>query len=145
MARIKKGTRGWICPICKRPFGTKNQWHSCVTVNPRDIVAKSPAAVQKTYKKVIAFVKKLKGTSVSAAKSCIFAKCPSTYLAIKFTKEQMILEFFLPEETQEFPVVKTFPYTKSRVVHYVHWDGDPIVWKTLQRWIRKSHEMVYRK
>ncbi|MEW6470428.1 MAG: DUF5655 domain-containing protein [Bacteroidota bacterium] len=131
----------WICPKCKRPFKSRNQWHSCVRVDPDSIFDRFPLA-EGLYKKL---VKKIRGfgpdVMISAAKSCVFAKAPGTFIAFKPKKDHLLLEFFLSKAVEEFPVEKTFRYSRTKVVHWVRIDGKEQINAQLLRWLRESYRI----
>lgn len=132
----------WTCPKCKRPFKTKNQWHSCVRVKPAQIFEKYPLAA-KLYdvleKKVMAFGSDV---MISAARSCVFAKANGTFIAFKPKKDCLVLEFFLPDVVEEFPIEKHFRYSKTKVVHYLRIDGKEQINKQLMKWLKTSYSII---
>ena len=131
----------WTCPKCKRPFKYKTQYHSCVTIAPDSLFEKYPLA-KTLYKKIVKQVKPFGNDVVlSAAKSAVFAKNNGTFIAFKPKKDCLVVEFFLPEEVLEFPVEKTFRYTKTKVVHYIKLDGLEQVNKQLINWLKISYAM----
>ena len=131
----------WTCPKCKRPFKYKTQYHSCVTIDPDSVFEKYPLA-GKLYKILEQKVRGF-GTDVvmSAVKSAVFAKANGTFIAFKPKKNALAIEFFLPEELNEFPIERTFRYTKTKVVHLVHIDGREQINKQLLNWVRTSYDM----
>src|SRR5688572_25586512 len=125
----------WTCPKCKRPFKTKNQSHSCVTIKPGAIFKKYPLA-EKLFKELEKEVKKFgKDVQISAAKSAVFAKNNGTFAAFKPKKDHLAVEFFLPEAVDEFPIEKTLRYTKTKVVHYIRLDAAEQVNRQLINWL----------
>ena len=78
---------------------------------------------------------------ISAAKSCVFAKAPGTFIAFKPKKDQLLLEFFLSKAVEEFPVEKTLRYSRTKVVHWVRIDGKEQINAQLLRWLRESYRI----
>lgn len=131
----------WICPKCNRLFKHKTTYHSCVKVNAGMHFINKQPNVKEVYEKILKETKKFGKVNVSPVKSGILLKNVSTFLGIKPGKTFIDVDFFLPEETNEFPIYKTLRYTKNKVVHYVRLESPKEVDKQLVTWIKTSYSM----
>jgi len=132
----------WVCPDCGRQFKHKNQAHSCVRLNPDDhFIGKDPK-VRATYDKLLREVEKFGDVNVSSVKIGMMLKAPSTFVAVKPKKSWVDIEFILDEEINQFPVHKTFRYTKGRFAHFVRLEGPKDVSKKLLGWLKRSYLLV---
>src|SRR5438477_534775 len=109
----------WTCLLCKRPFKYEHQAHSCVQINPDDLLARKSELVKSIYRKIIAAVKPFGPFVISAALKDIYLKQNGTFISIHPKKDSIDIEFYLPEAIDEFPVYKVLRTSKNRVVHYV--------------------------
>lgn len=132
----------WVCPDCGRQFKHKNQAHSCVRLDPDDHFFDKDPKVKETYDKLLREVKKFGNVNVSPVKIGVMLKAPSTFVAVKPKKMWTDLEFILDEEINEFPVHRTFRYTKGRFAHFVRLDGPNDVSKKLLGWLKRSYLLI---
>lgn len=132
----------WVCPDCGRQFKHKNQEHSCIRLDPDvHFVGKDPK-VRATYDKLLREVKKFGNVNVSPVKIGVMLKGASTFVAVKPKMMWMDIEFILDEEIAEFPVHKTFRYTKNRFAHFVRLEHPKDVTKKLIGWLRRSFQLI---
>lgn len=132
----------WVCSGCGRQFKHRNQAHSCVRLDPYDhFIGKDPK-VRATYDKLLREVKKFGDVNISPVKVGVMFRGVSTFVAVKPKKMWTDLEFILDEEISEFPVHKTFRYTKGRFAHFVRLEGPNDVSKKLLRWLERSYLLV---
>jgi hypothetical protein len=101
--------------------------------------------VKAVYDKILRETKKFGKINVSPVQSSIMLKNVSTFLNIRLMKNCVDVDFFLHEETNEFPVYKTFRYTKSKVVHYVRLEDPAEVDKQLVNWLKISYSLAGKK
>lgn len=132
----------WICPKCGRQFKHATNYHSCVKVNEDIHFINKKPNVLKVYEKILKETKKFGKVNVSPVKSGILLKNISTFLGMRLKKDSLDIDFFLPEETNEFPIYKTFRYTKSKVVHYVRLENPKEVDRQLVNWMKISYRMA---
>jgi len=133
----------WTCPKCKRPFKHKNQSHSCVTVDVSSVFKNKETNIKKCYDKLEKEVKQFgEDVKISCALKAVFAKAPSTFLAMKPKKDHLAIEFLLGEEINEFPVEKTFRVSKNRVAHFVRVQTPSEIDKQLLGWIKSAYLLV---
>lgn len=133
----------WTCPKCKRPFKHRNQSHSCVRVNVGSILKNKNPDVVKCYEKLADSVCKLGAdVKITCALKAVFAKAPSTFLAMKPKTDHLAVEFFLADEINEFPVEKTFRVSKNRVAHFVRVQFPAEVDGQLLGWIKRAYELM---
>ena len=132
----------WICPKCNRLFKHATNYHSCVKVNADIHFANKKPNVKAVYEKILKETKKFGKVNVSPVQSSILLKNVSTFLGIKPRKDSVDIDFFLPEETNEFPIYKTFRYTKNKAVHCVRLESPKEVDKQLVNWMKISYSMA---
>jgi hypothetical protein len=132
----------WTCPLCKRPFKYEHQAHSCVQVNPDDLLSRKSELVKTIYNKIIIAVQKFGPFTISAALKDIYLKQNGTFIGIHPKKDGIDMEFYLQESMDEFPVYKTLRTSKNRVVHYVQLDDPGQVDKQLIDWMHKSYKLI---
>lgn len=135
----------WTCPKCDRPFKHKNQWHSCVKVNPDILFERQNPVIIKIYQRILNEVTRFgNDIAITASKYAVFAKAPGTFLALKPKKDFLAIEFLLSEEVNEFPIEKTFRISKNRVAHFLRLD-DPVQIDTqLLNWLKAAYHTVSR-
>jgi len=131
----------WICPKCNRSFKLEDQWHSCVKVSIEDHFKNRPS-VRPIFDLIYQrFIDKDK-IRIEAVKNSILFKAPSVFLTVKVKKDHLELEPILKEPFEEFPVYKTFRYSKNKVIHHIavydEEDLDEIVWRLLD----ESYELT---
>lgn len=135
----------WTCPKCFRQFKHAAQYHSCVKLNSAaHFIGKNPNIIR-IYEKILKETKKIGRVNVSTVKSGIMLKNISTFLAMKPGKSWLDIEFFLPEEVNEFPVHRTFRYSKNKVVHSVRLGSPGEVDRQLVRWMKTSYNLSGKK
>ena len=131
----------WQCPDCGRQFRNKNQSHSCINVDVADHFRNRPEKLRWVYDTLIKSITTFGDVKVEPVKNAIMAKANSTFLAIKPKKDHLVLEFMLDREVLEFPVYKTFRYTKNKTVHYVLVEEEDEVDAQLLSWLRESYQL----
>ncbi len=132
----------WVCPKCGRQFKYETSYHSCVKVDAGKHFLNKAANVKAVYEKIIRETKKFGKVNVSPVQSSIMLKNVSTFANMRLMKSCVDVDFFLPEETNEFPVYKTFRYTKSKVVHYVRLENPSEVDSQFINWLKISYSMA---
>ena len=133
----------WICKKCNRPFKHINQWHSCVKVDADTIFANQNPNVKKCYDKLLKEVQKFgKDVKITAALKTVFAKAPSTFIAMKPRKDHLVIEFLLDDERNEFPIEKTFRVSKNRVAHFLRVQNPSEIDRQLLGWMRDAYELI---
>lgn len=131
----------WVCPNCRRTFKNKNQWHSCVQVKDEAIFQNKNSQLKKIYDTLKKEVLKFGKVSISPVKSVVLFKTRSTFLAVKPRKESIEMEFILERALNEFPVHKTFQYTKKKVVHFVLLDDVNQIDSQILNWLKESYQL----
>lgn len=135
----------WTCPKCNRRFRHKISYHSCVKIDVKThFIGKRPN-VKAVYDKMLQEVKKFGNVNVSPVTGCIMLKNVSTFLGIRLSKKWVSIDFFLPEETYDFPIHKTMRYTKSKTVHFVRLESPKEVNNQLLHWLKISYDMAGKK
>ena len=135
----------WNCPKCGRQFKHATNYHSCVRVNANSHFINKNPNVKAVYEKILKETKKFGEVNVSPVQSGIMLKNVSTFLSMRLGKGWLDVDFFLPQETNEFPIYKTFRYTKRKVVHYVRLESTAEVDKQLVNWLKISFNMAGKK
>ncbi len=132
----------WTCPKCERQFKHEIPYHSCVKVNVASHFINKQPNVRAVYNKILKEATKFGTVNVSPVKSGIYLKRVSSFLGIRLSKTWVDLDFFLPEETSEFPIYKTMRYTKSKTVHFVRLENPKEVDRQLVRWLKISYDLA---
>jgi hypothetical protein len=132
----------WICPKCNRQFKHATDYHSCVKVDVKTHFNGKSPGIKKIYDRILKEVKKFGKVNVSPVQSSIMLKNVSTFLGLRVAKGWVEIDFFLPEETHDFPIHKTMRYTKKKTIHYVRLESAAQVDKQLVQWIKTSYEMA---
>ena len=135
----------WNCPKCGRQFKHATNYHSCVRVNAdKHFINKKPN-VRAVYEKILKETKKFGKVNVSPVQTSIMLKNISTFLGMHLRKDSMDVSFFLPEETNEFPVHKTFRYGKNKIAHTLRIERTSEVDKQLVKWMKISYNLAGKK
>jgi Domain of unknown function (DUF5655) len=87
-------------------------------------------------------VMKFGDVNVSPVKNGVMLKGLSTFLAVKPKKSWVDIEFILGETINEYPVHKTFRYTKGKVAHFVRLMQPKDVSKKLLGWLQESFRFI---
>lgn len=132
----------WICPFCKRTFAVKNAWHSCYSGNVDDHLEGKPPVLRKTFDKLRKAVEKFGQINTTAVKTSIMFKRAATFAGIVVRKDHLKVEFFLPEKHDEFPIEKTFQYSKKKIVHTVSLAEPKDVTPQLVKWLKVSYSLT---
>ena len=132
----------WNCPKCNRQFKYATEYHSCVKVDVKTHLAGKGPTIKAVYDKILKEVKKFGKVNVSPVQSSIMLKNVSTFMGIRLSKSWVEIDFFLPEETHDFPIHKTMRYSKKKTVHYVRLEDPKEIDKQLMRWIKVSYQMA---
>jgi hypothetical protein len=138
-------SKPWICPKCGRPFRYETSYHSCVKVDVNSFLVNKPPNIVKAFNKIIGQVTKWEEVLVAPARTAVYLKAPANFLGIKLTKNRIDVDFYLPQVTEEFPIYKVLPLTKTRIIHYVALEYEKEVNKQLIGWIRESYELMRKK
>jgi hypothetical protein len=111
-------------------------------LNPDDHFLGKEPHVKKIYEALLRGVNKFGGVDVSPVKNGVMFKGLSTFLAVKPKKSWVDIEFILSEAINEFPVHKTFRYTKGKVAHFVRLEHPKEVTKKLLGWLEESFRFI---
>ncbi|HCV44175.1 MAG TPA: hypothetical protein DGH68_11875 [Bacteroidetes bacterium] len=139
---MKNKVASWNCPDCGRKFKHKNQEHSCVRLDPDEHFIGRDPKVRAIYDALLRGVRSFGNVDVSTVKIGVMLKAPGTFVAVKPKKSWVDLEFILDEEIIQFPIHKTFKYTKGRWAHFVRLEHPKDVSKKLLGWLKRSHRLV---
>ena len=132
----------WLCPKCSRQFKYETSYHSCVKVNPDIHFVNKKPNVKAVYEKILRETKKFGKVNVSPVQTSIMLKNVSTFLGIHPRKDSLDVSFFLPKETNEFPIIKTFRYGKNKVAHSIRLESPTEVDKQLVKWMKISYGLA---
>jgi hypothetical protein len=113
-----------------------------VKVDVSSFLQNKPAGIIKAFNRIIGKVRQWEGVIVAPAKTAVYLKAPANFLSIKLTRNRIDLDFYLPSVTEEFPIYKVLPLSKTRIVHYVALEHEKEVNAQLLKWIRQSYELV---
>lgn len=106
-----------ICPKCNRPVKSKNAWHYCTQVDIDDLFLGRSEEMILIFDKVLAEVMDWAEVNVSASKNCVIFVRNKTFLIVRPMQKVLNLKFYLPEETNDYPVFKCKPYNSKFEVH----------------------------
>lgn len=135
----------WICPDCGRPFAKKNQSHSCVVQGVEAHFENRDPQLKAAYEKVAKAVATFGPHQITAAKSSIFFKNGGSFAGIKVMKDHLKLEFFLEAEHDEFPIEKTFRYSKNKIVHVMRVGSAKDIDRQVTGWLKESYSLISKK
>ncbi len=106
-----------ICPKCERPVKSKNAWHYCAKVDIDDLFIGRSEEMILIFDKILAEVMDWEGVNVSASKNCVIFVRNKTFLIVRPLQKVLDLKFYLPEETNTYPVFKCKPYNNKFEIH----------------------------
>jgi hypothetical protein len=129
----------WMCPKCRKKFKHANQSHSCARVDLAEHFKNKSPLVKATFDRLMTELSKLSNITVNPVKSSIQVKGKTTFLSIKPTRDYLGIEFLLDAEVDEFPVYKTFRYSKTRIAHFTALEEPRSVTKKLMKLLTRSH------
>jgi len=104
-------------------------------------VGKEPH-LKEIYEALLKGVTKFGDVNISPVKNGVMLKGLSTFLAVKPKRSWVDIEFILAEPINEYPVHKTFRYTKGKVAHFVRLEHPKDVNKKLLRWLGESFRFI---
>jgi hypothetical protein len=87
-------------------------------------------------------VKKICDFQINAVKSAIFFKIQSTYIAIKPKRDCLVIEFYLENEVNEFPVSRAVRLSKKRVAHEIHLQHPDEINAQIISWLKQSYKLI---
>jgi hypothetical protein len=87
----------------------------------------------------MAELNKLSDVTVKPVKSSIQVKGKTTFLSIKPTRDYLGIEFLLDAKVDEFPIYKTFQYSKKRIAHFAVLETPRGVTRKLMKLLTRSH------
>ena len=132
----------WICPKCSRQFKNPNQWHSCEKNEIASVMENKPKEIVVLYHALAVKVKALGPVTIEATRSAVMFKAPATFLAFKPKKDGAIIEFFLPEARDEFPVFRVLRISRKRWVHIVTLENEKDLNQKVIGWINESYGLL---
>lgn len=132
----------WKCPECGRSFKNTGQRHRCERATTADQLKGQSADVLGIYDRIIRAVDALGPYTFSPIKDYIMLKNESTFLTIKPRKKYLDISFFLATQTEEFPVFKSLPRSKHRVLHAARLEKPSDVSKPVVAWIKESYQLT---
>lgn len=132
----------WKCPNCKRSIRNTNQWHSCKSIPYADHLKEKSATIKSLFNKLHTISKSFGPIEIQSVKSAILFKSSSTFLEVKFRKDHLRIGFYLDEEVNDFPVIRTLRISKNRVGHVVLISRLSDIDKQLTQWLKHSYQIV---
>ncbi len=131
----------WTCPVCGKEFKNTNQWHSCARVELEHHLRNKSPQVRTTFEKLLREVHKFGKITVTGVKTAVQVRAASTFISIQLRKNHLLISFQLDRAENGYPVFKTEPISKNRVLHTAVLEGPEDVGKQLVTWLEKSYEM----
>jgi hypothetical protein len=128
-----------MCPKCGKKFKHANQSHSCARIDIAEHFKNKSPRVRATFDRLMGELNKLGNTTVNPVKSSIQVKGKTTFLSIKPTRDYLDIEFLLDDNVDEFPVYKTFRYSKTRIAHFAVLESPRGVTRKLMKLLTRSH------
>lgn len=135
---------GWICPVCGRNFRSTNQLHSCRQYDEETLFKKSSEEVRLTFARIKEKLGILPDVRYTYLNKTVIIASKSTFCAVKPKPDHLVLEFFLSEEHDEFPVFRIFRISKNRIVHYIKVQEPGDVDEQLTGWLEQSYRIINR-
>lgn len=134
----------WICAKCKREFKTKNQSHSCVIIDPEELLSESLSSVRAIYKELRKHCLPLGEFKIDTTKSCMYFIDQERFLVIKPKKSSLILEFVLNNPIDVFPVIKVIKIGKNKYAHRLVIEDSEDLTSEVLGWIFEAHALKRR-
>ena len=131
----------WMCAKCKRKFKTKNQWHSCVIVDPEELLSESHSSVKAIYNELRKHCLPLGEFKIDTTKSCLYFIDQERFLVIKPKKSLLVLEFVLNRPIDVFPVIKVIKIGKSKYAHRLVMEDAEDLTSEVLGWIFEAHAL----
>jgi hypothetical protein len=131
----------WKCPLCKKEYARKNQYHMCETSSLDSLLKGLDPQFQKAYRAYHAYVKKFKGVRFSTSKKAVTF---STDKAFTFAHPKTVgvdICFFLAETVNDLLIFRTQRYSQKKVAHFVRLERPQDLTRQVKQWIKVAYHL----
>ena len=128
------------CPKCERVIKNPNAWHYCYKQNIDVLFINKPEVLSYLFDKILEHIIDWENVAVSATKNCIVFVSSQTFLVVKPMKNSLNIKFYLPTQSDEFPIYKSGVYS-GKFEHYISVSALEDINPKLINFIKSSYNM----
>jgi len=128
----------WTCPKCKRQFGKKKQWHSCLSYSVEDHFKDKSPELKKTFDSLEQRARRFGPVRTDAVKSLITLSGQSHFAAVYVRKNSLSVEFALERKLSDERIEKSTKLL-NRYCHFVNLTKPQDVDKQLMAWLEEAY------
>jgi len=126
----------WKCPKCGRSFKNKNQAHSCIKITEKEFFVQAHPHTTELYSHLKKILIQLQVQfQIEAVKNCIYFVNRFRFLAIKFHRTSIDIEFVLERKLNIFPVFKTVRHSKDLWWHIIRIEKEEELTEEIKDWL----------
>ena len=131
----------WTCPNCGRPFGKKNQGHTCSPgMSEEQYFATGPDFERPIYDEVAPFITALGPAIVEFVQVGVFFKAKRTFAELRPLTKWVNLTFHLGRELKHPQIQKGMNYAPGRWYYTVRLKTPEDVTEDVLGWLAESWE-----
>ena len=133
---------GWQCPQCGRTFRNTNQWHSCEKKHLGEHLEGKNDNVLEIFQRVHDTAMDMGDVIIAPSKTSIQFRVKANFLSVRLKKKHMEMDFQLPHEDPDYPVVICKRVSSKRVWHSALIEDPSDVDDRVLGWVRESYQLI---
>ncbi len=131
----------WKCPDCKRPFGKKNQGHTCAPgMTEKQYFSTGPDFERPIYNEIGPFLSALGDVIVEFVQVGVFFKTTRTFASLRPLTKWVNLTFHLDRELKHPQIQRGQNYGPNRWYYTVRLKTPEDVTDDVRGWLAESWE-----
>lgn len=134
----------WKCPACRRNFGKKNQWHSCVSQSVESHFRGKNPKLKEIYEKLFTWLEDLGPIRVDAVKSSINLAGKYHFGGLTVRKDYVRLGFLSDEMIQDARIVRTERIGPKQIGHSVILRAPEDLDDQVMSWLKRAYRLQSR-
>ena len=132
----------WKCPNCQRPFGKKNQGHTCSPgMTEKQYFSTGPDFERPIYDEIAPFMKELGDVIVEFVQVGVFFKTTRTFATLRPLTKWVNLTFHLDRKLDHPQLGKAQNYGPNRWYYTVRLKSPADVTDDVRGWLAESWEL----
>jgi hypothetical protein len=130
----------WTCPDCNRIFKNKNQSHSCIVIDAKELFKNKNPLIFVLYEKLILILDKFNDVRINPVKNAILLSAKSNFMAIKPKTNWLDIEFVSSYLIDEFPIHKSLRVSKNKFANFIRIQNSDEIDNQLTNWIIEAYK-----
>ena len=130
----------WICPKCRRQFGSRNQSHECApAMSLEEYFSTGPERERPIFDVVIAHLESIGPVVVEPVSVGIFLKRTRTFAELRPMVQWVALSFALSHEVHDARIARKMKGSTRRIHHVVNVRGPDDVDDQVKDWLTEAY------